>query len=252
MAFSCMRCWLVYHLSMMASFLINVRSPVTDSAPLETTDRMYEKILSDPLVFGPEFSPDARHLLTGLLTRDPTKRLGSNGADDIKRHPFFAKHLDFHKLLKKRYQPPFKPIVASPVVRRLPIFRAFIVSMSFYRTCPILTPCLRQKNPLTVSWKVPSCPRQYRISSLVCYRITACHLARLLTLVQISTTMGQPPLQAHPPWPRLNCIILLCSRAIRPQPDLIINFAIALFVELVLEHDLFLDIPWKEGTSHPH
>ena len=76
---------------------------------------MYQKILHDPLVFGDDISPQARSILTGLLTRDPTQRLGVNGAEEIKKHPFFAKNIDFNKLLKKQIQPPFKPSVASPV-----------------------------------------------------------------------------------------------------------------------------------------
>ncbi|THH28702.1 hypothetical protein EUX98_g5480 [Antrodiella citrinella] len=81
----------------------------------ENTDIMYKKILQDPLVFGEDISPAAQSILTGLLTRDPAKRLGVNGADEIKKHPFFAKNLDFDKLLKKKIQPPFKPSVSSPV-----------------------------------------------------------------------------------------------------------------------------------------
>lgn len=78
---------------------------------------MYQKILQNPLVFGDDISSQARSILTGLLTRDPTQRLGVNGAEEIKKHPFFAKNIDFNKLLKKQIQPPFKPSVASPVVR---------------------------------------------------------------------------------------------------------------------------------------
>ncbi|EIW81036.1 Pkinase-domain-containing protein [Coniophora puteana RWD-64-598 SS2] len=81
----------------------------------EVTDKMYQKILQDPLVFGPEISEQARSILTGLLTRDPTKRLGTNGAEEIRKHPFFADHIDFDKLLRKKIQPPFKPSVSSPV-----------------------------------------------------------------------------------------------------------------------------------------
>ncbi|KAH9932686.1 AGC/Akt protein kinase [Epithele typhae] len=69
----------------------------------ENTDTMYQKILHDPLI------------LTGLLTRDPTQRLGVNGAEEIKSHPFFANHIDFQKLVQKKIQPPFKPSVSSPV-----------------------------------------------------------------------------------------------------------------------------------------
>ncbi|KJA18018.1 hypothetical protein HYPSUDRAFT_45732 [Hypholoma sublateritium FD-334 SS-4] len=81
----------------------------------EDTDKMYEKILNDPLVFGEEFTPEAQSILTALLNRDPTRRLGVKGAEEIKRHPFFHKHLDFKLLAKKKIQPPFKPSVASPV-----------------------------------------------------------------------------------------------------------------------------------------
>lgn len=79
----------------------------------ENTNEMYQKILSDPLRFGDEISPDARSLLTGLLTRDPQQRLGVAGAETIKSHPFFAKHIDFKRLMQKKIQPPFKPNVES-------------------------------------------------------------------------------------------------------------------------------------------
>ncbi|KAG8916923.1 AGC protein kinase Gad8, partial [Tulasnella sp. 408] len=59
--------------------------------------------------------PDARSLLTALLTRDPSQRLGVNGAEEIKRHPFFSKYIDFDRLLAKKIQPPFKPSVASAI-----------------------------------------------------------------------------------------------------------------------------------------
>lgn len=81
----------------------------------ENTDRMYEKILNKPLEFGEEFSDEAVSILTGLLNRDPSQRLGVRGADDIKCHPFFSNHIDFALLAHKRIRPPFKPSVVSPV-----------------------------------------------------------------------------------------------------------------------------------------
>jgi serum/glucocorticoid-regulated kinase 2 len=80
----------------------------------EVTDKMYEKILKNPLVFGDDIGEHARSILSGLLTRDPTQRLGVSGADAIKRHPFFAE-IDWALLLAKKVQPPFKPSVLSPV-----------------------------------------------------------------------------------------------------------------------------------------
>jgi serum/glucocorticoid-regulated kinase 2 len=69
--------------------------------------------LTDPLRFPDEIAPDARSLLTGLLTRDPALRLGVNGAEEIKRHPFFSRHIDFKALMAKQIPPPFKPSVES-------------------------------------------------------------------------------------------------------------------------------------------
>jgi serum/glucocorticoid-regulated kinase 2 len=78
---------------------------------------MYRKILSDPLRFPDEVGSEARSLLVQLLDRDPSKRLGVNGAQEIKNHPFFSRHLDFKKLWAKKIQPPFKPAVVSCPVK---------------------------------------------------------------------------------------------------------------------------------------
>lgn len=56
---------------------------------------MYQRILRDPLRFPDEMHPEARGLITGLLQRDPNKRLGNGGAEEIKNHPFFAKYIDW-------------------------------------------------------------------------------------------------------------------------------------------------------------
>ena len=90
---------------------------------------MYQRILRDPLLFPPDISPDARSLMTGLLQRDPSRRLGHNGADEIKRHPFFAKYIDWNRLLAKKIQPPFKPSV--------------VCSLAF---CPLSQRCLLMDN----------------------------------------------------------------------------------------------------------
>ena len=63
----------------------------------EDVNVMYQRIVSDPLLFPQDMPHDAMTLITGLLQRDPSKRLGSNGAEEIKRHPFFSKHIDWHR-----------------------------------------------------------------------------------------------------------------------------------------------------------
>ncbi|KAF8513085.1 kinase-like domain-containing protein [Gautieria morchelliformis] len=78
----------------------------------ENVNTMYQRILRDPLNFPNDMHPDAKSIMTGLLSRDPAKRLGVNGGEEIKRHPFF-KTIDWNRLLAKKIQPPFKPSVES-------------------------------------------------------------------------------------------------------------------------------------------
>ena len=54
---------------------------------------MFENILSGHIEWHEEFiefSPEARDFMERLLTLDPTRRLGANGADEVKNHPFFS------------------------------------------------------------------------------------------------------------------------------------------------------------------
>jgi serum/glucocorticoid-regulated kinase 2 len=80
----------------------------------ENTNEMYRKILQDPLHFpGLDIVPAAaKDLLTKLLDRNPDRRLGANGAAEIKAHHFFA-NIDWRKLLQRKYEPSFKPSVVS-------------------------------------------------------------------------------------------------------------------------------------------
>lgn len=129
---------------------------------------MYEKILNDPLVFGPEIGSEARNILTGLLTRDPTQRLGVNGAEEIRKHPFFGKHIDFKKLSQKKIHPPFKPSVASPVVEHSSfVDPCVLLTQDSFRMYQISILCLRRRLPSIVSSRIRICPRLFRHSSLV-------------------------------------------------------------------------------------
>lgn len=151
------------------------------TAHAENTDAMYQKILQQPLSFGEEIGGHARSILTGLLTRDPSRRLGVNGADEIKRHPFFAKNIDFDKLVHKQIQPPFKPSVASPVVRVSSFFLSLFacvvgdVLLTCFgcgiRMCPTSTRYSQPRRPWTVSSKARSSLRPSRRSSLVSTRV---------------------------------------------------------------------------------
>lgn len=84
----------------------------------ENTNEMYRKILNEPLHFPSDkrIMPDtARDLLEKLLDRNGDRRLGANGAAEIKAHKFFDK-IDWRKLLERKYDPVFKPNVVSHLV----------------------------------------------------------------------------------------------------------------------------------------
>ena len=49
-----------------------------------------------------------------LLTKDASKRLGHNGAKEIKDHPWFEK-LNWEQLLNKKVKPPFMPKLSSDI-----------------------------------------------------------------------------------------------------------------------------------------
>ncbi|KAF7125308.1 hypothetical protein CNMCM5793_001486 [Aspergillus hiratsukae] len=70
----------------------------------------HDENLQEPLTFPSSdiVPPPAQDLLTRLLDRDPLRRLGTNGAAEIKSHQFFA-NIDWCKLLQRKYEPSFRP-----------------------------------------------------------------------------------------------------------------------------------------------
>ncbi|XP_041434630.1 serine/threonine-protein kinase N2-like [Xenopus laevis] len=65
---------------------------------------------STGLVVPTFLAADAVNLISGLLQRDPLKRLGSSEEDacDVMHHYFF-RSIDWMALLERRMQPPFIP-----------------------------------------------------------------------------------------------------------------------------------------------
>ena len=47
-----------------------------------------------------------------LLAKDPKKRLGANGAQEIKEHPWFQK-FNFQWLYEKKMKAPYTPVLKS-------------------------------------------------------------------------------------------------------------------------------------------
>lgn len=74
-------------------------------------EKLYRNIKhSDPKLDYPFLSESAKDLCSGLLTKDPTKRLGNgeNGAANIKNHPWFD-CIDWSAVENKQLAPPYKP-----------------------------------------------------------------------------------------------------------------------------------------------
>ncbi len=74
--------------------------------------QMYRKILEAPLEPPAGMSPEAADLCSKMLVREPTARLGYQGADEIKSHPFF-RGLDWSALDRREITPPWIPKVVD-------------------------------------------------------------------------------------------------------------------------------------------
>ncbi|KAF4628032.1 hypothetical protein G7Y89_g10122 [Cudoniella acicularis] len=76
----------------------------------EDTQQMYKNIAFGKVRFPRDcLGIEGRNLVKGLLNRNPKHRLGATeGAEELKKHPFFA-DIDWEALAKKLVTPPFKP-----------------------------------------------------------------------------------------------------------------------------------------------
>jgi len=77
-------------------------------------DEIFDAILEDEPLYPITMQRDAVSILQKLLTRDPTRRLGSgrSDAEEIKRHPFF-RDVNFDDIVNKRVPPPYFPSITS-------------------------------------------------------------------------------------------------------------------------------------------
>ncbi|KAG6868630.1 hypothetical protein C0993_000220 [Termitomyces sp. T159_Od127] len=75
-------------------------------------DEIFDAILEDEPLYPITMPRDAVSILQKLLTRDPSRRLGSTkeDAEEIKRQPFF-KDVNFDDVLHKRIPPPYFPTI---------------------------------------------------------------------------------------------------------------------------------------------
>ena len=91
---------------------------LTGSPPFQGQNhaKIQEKIIKQKLVMPYFLGPDAKDLLTRLLRKEPSKRLGANMPKDlttIKKHRFFRK-IDWKKLAKRELEAPIQPLITDP------------------------------------------------------------------------------------------------------------------------------------------
>ena len=80
--------------------------------------RIKEKIVHGKLQLPYYLSPDAKDLLTRLLRKEPSKRLGWNARRDvavIKKHRFFRR-IDWAALQRREATPPISPMITDPAL----------------------------------------------------------------------------------------------------------------------------------------
>jgi len=89
---------------------------LTGKAPFGASDSkaIYRKALSAEPRYPPSFTANCHNLISRLLAKDKRSRLGfgSDGSEDVKRHPWFAL-VDFDLVLRKQYLPPYLPTAKS-------------------------------------------------------------------------------------------------------------------------------------------
>ncbi|ORX34130.1 hypothetical protein BD324DRAFT_584008 [Kockovaella imperatae] len=80
----------------------------------DTPERVFDNIVSRRIEWHEdemEISPEARDLMDRLMCYDPTRRLGANGAEEVKKHPFFE-GIDWDTI--STAEPSFVPTVTDP------------------------------------------------------------------------------------------------------------------------------------------
>lgn len=91
---------------------------------------IFQKIKHLEYTIPNHFSPEAKDIIQKLLTLDPTKRLGKEGTEAIKQHPFFD-GLDWEHLFECK-APSLKEALAEEI-KRNPLFDESIAVDSLFR-----------------------------------------------------------------------------------------------------------------------
>ncbi|XP_073339467.1 ribosomal protein S6 kinase alpha-5 [Pagrus major] len=92
--------------------LLTGGSPFTVDGDENSHTDIAKRILKKDPPFPKDMGPLAKDVIQRLLIKDPKKRLGSgpNGAENVKKHPFYQK-INWEDLAAKKVPAPFKPVI---------------------------------------------------------------------------------------------------------------------------------------------
>lgn len=84
--------------------------------PFYVEDRreVYKRIVSSKVKFTNNVNPVAIDLISKLLDKTPSQRLGASGGEEIMRHPWFY-DVNWDDIYNKTVQPPFVPDINCPL-----------------------------------------------------------------------------------------------------------------------------------------
>jgi serine/threonine protein kinase len=99
---------------------------ITGHPPFDKRDsvELYDDILTTAPNFDDRFSETAQNLVQMLLEKDPDRRLGSKGAQEVKDHPFFDE-IDWDSIYTRRTKSPLPSHVIDNPVDRTPLDTGF-------------------------------------------------------------------------------------------------------------------------------
>jgi ribosomal protein S6 kinase alpha-5 len=92
--------------------LLTGSSPFTLDGEKNVPADISKRILKCQPVIPRSFSKRSKDFILKLLNKVPSKRLGANGANEVKSHPFFD-NINWDDLAHKRVPAPFKPIICN-------------------------------------------------------------------------------------------------------------------------------------------
>ena len=113
---------------------------------------IYKKILQQSVNFPKNFSPVAADLICKLLCKDARRRLGNNGVQEIKEHPWFSE-VNWEMLELKQINPPFVPSINTPTDSKY-------FSEDFTK-CPVNESPYSGASPCSLTFKGFSCNESY-------------------------------------------------------------------------------------------